>query len=70
MNAHRRQKRVLKEMTMDYPVELDGIRWEKSGKAGTIILDRPPMNTISFEGRSQIAGLVEAMDKDPGIRSS
>jgi 2-oxoglutaroyl-CoA hydrolase len=68
MNAHSRQGRVLKEMAMDYPVELDGIRWEKSGKAGTILLDRPPMNTISFEGRSQIAGLVEAMDSDPSIR--
>ncbi len=53
---------------MNYPSELDGIRWEKSGKAGTIIFDRPPMNTISFDGRSQIAALVDTMDKDPDIR--
>ena len=44
---------------MDYAAELDGMRWEKSGKAGTIIFDRPPMNTISFQQRSQIAKLIE-----------
>ncbi|HZV21890.1 MAG TPA: enoyl-CoA hydratase-related protein [Hyphomicrobiales bacterium] len=53
---------------MNYPAELDGMRWEKSGKAGTIIFDRPPMNTISFKQRSQIAKLIEAMDQDPEIR--
>lgn len=53
-----------------YPTELDGLRWEKDGKtkAGHVILDRAPMNTVSFAGRAQIAALIDAMDRDPDIR--
>lgn len=53
---------------MRYPTDLDGVRWEKKGKGGYIIFDRPPMNTICFETRSNIAALVDAMDKDPEVR--
>jgi 2-oxoglutaroyl-CoA hydrolase len=54
----------------DYPKDLDGLRWEKDvgRKAGYLIFDRPPMNTISFKGRSQIAAIIQAMDDDPDIR--
>jgi 2-oxoglutaroyl-CoA hydrolase len=54
----------------DYPKDLDGLRWEKDDgrKAGYLIFDRPPMNTISFKGRSQIAAIIQAMDDDPDIR--
>jgi 2-oxoglutaroyl-CoA hydrolase len=54
----------------EYPEDLDGLRWEKddSKKAGYLIFDRPPMNTISFKGRSQIAAVIQAMDDDPDIR--
>lgn len=54
----------------EYPTKLDGLRWEKNTKtaAGFVIFDRPPMNVISFEGRSQIAQLIAAMDEDPDIR--
>jgi 2-oxoglutaroyl-CoA hydrolase len=54
----------------DYPKNLDGLRWEKDDgkKAGYLIFDRPPMNTISFEGRSQIAAIIQAMDNDPDVR--
>ena len=53
-----------------YPEDLDGLRWEKDNgkKAGYLIFDRPPMNTISFKGRSQIAAIIRAMDDDPEIR--
>jgi 2-oxoglutaroyl-CoA hydrolase len=53
-----------------YPTDLDGLRWEKdeSKKAGYIIFDRAPMNTVSFKARSQIAALIEVMDEDPAIR--
>ena len=53
---------------MSYPTNLDGVRWEKKGKAGYLIFDRPPMNIISFETRSNIAALIDAMDKDPEVR--
>ena len=53
---------------MNYPTNLDGLRWEKKGKAGYVIFDRPPMNTISFEERAQIAALIDTMDKDPAVR--
>jgi 2-oxoglutaroyl-CoA hydrolase len=54
----------------EYPEDLEGLRWEKddSKKAGYLIFDRPPMNTISFKGRSQIAAVIQAMDDDPDIR--
>ena len=54
----------------DYPNDLDGLRWEKDDakKAGYLIFDRPPMNTISFKGRSQIAAIIRAMDDDPDVR--
>jgi 2-oxoglutaroyl-CoA hydrolase len=55
---------------VSYPTDLDGLRWEKdeAKKAGYVILDRPPMNTVSFKARSQIAALIDAMDEDPEIR--
>jgi 2-oxoglutaroyl-CoA hydrolase len=54
----------------EYPENLDGLRWEKDNgkKAGYLIFDRPPMNTISFKGRSQIAAVIRAMDEDPDVR--
>ena len=54
----------------DYPTDLDGIRWEKdtAKKAGYLIFDRAPMNTVSFKGRAQIAQIIEAMDDDNEIR--
>jgi 2-oxoglutaroyl-CoA hydrolase len=54
----------------DYPSDLDGLRWEKdeAKKAGYLIFDRSPMNTISFKGRSQIAAIIQAMDDDPDVR--
>ena len=55
---------------MSYPTELDGLRWEKdeAKKAGYLIFDLAPMNTVSFKARSQIAAIIEAMDEDPHIR--
>ena len=55
---------------MDYPQNLDGLRWEKdaASKAGHLIFDRPPMNVVSFVARSQIAQIIGAMDDDPDIR--
>ena len=55
---------------MDYPENLDGLRWEKdaAAKAGHVILDRPPMNVVSFQGRTQIAKLIATMDEDPDVR--
>ncbi len=50
--------------------DLDGLRAEKdlARKAGYLIFDNPPMNTISFRARSQVRALLEAMDDDPDIR--
>src|ERR687896_776323 len=47
---------------MNYPTDLDGMRFEKDkvAKAGYLIFDRPPMNVISFQGRSQIAEIIAA----------
>ncbi len=50
--------------------QLDGLRCEKdtNTKLGYLILDRPPVNAITFKGRSQIAALLQLMDEDPDIR--
>ena len=55
---------------MDYPKDLDGLRWEKDtlARAGYLIFDRPPMNLITFKARAQIATIIAAMDEDSEIR--
>jgi len=48
---------------------LDGLRVEVDAarKVGHLILDRPPLNIVSYRGRSQIRALIEAMDEDDDI---
>ena len=55
---------------MNYPQNLDGLRWTKDAttRAGYLIFDRPPLNVISFAARAQIAQLIAAMDEDNDIR--
>jgi 2-oxoglutaroyl-CoA hydrolase len=50
--------------------ELDGLRYEvDTGKrVGRLWLDRPPLNIVSYRGRSQIAAIVEAFGHDPDVR--
>jgi 2-oxoglutaroyl-CoA hydrolase len=50
---------------MNYPQDLDGLRWTKDAP---VILDRPPLNVISFAARAQISQLIAAMDEDNDIR--
>lgn len=49
--------------------ELDGLRVEidAAKKIGHLILDRPPLNIVSYRGRSQIRALIEAMDEDDDV---
>ncbi len=48
---------------------LDGLRVELDAerRIGTLILDRPPLNIVSYKGRSQIRMLIEEMDNDDDI---
>ncbi len=48
---------------------LDGLRIELDAerRIGTLILDRPPLNIVSYKGRSQIRMLIEEMDEDDDI---
>lgn len=50
--------------------ELDGLRCDVDAerKIGWLILDRPPLNVISYRGRSQIAAIIEAFGHDPDVR--
>jgi 2-oxoglutaroyl-CoA hydrolase len=50
--------------------DLDGLRYEvDAGKRiGWLHLDRPPLNVISYRGRSQIAAIIEAFGQDPDVR--
>ena len=64
------------DMIKDYAADrgsvlkkLDGIRVEidVEKKIGYLILDRPPLNIVSYTGRSQIRALIEAMDQDDEV---
>ena len=50
--------------------DLDGLRYEiDSGRrVGLLWLDRPPLNLISYRGRSQINAIMEAFGQDPDVR--
>ncbi|HMA73742.1 MAG TPA: enoyl-CoA hydratase/isomerase family protein [Xanthobacteraceae bacterium] len=49
---------------------LDGVRYDVDveRKIGCLVLDRPPLNVISYRGRSQIAAILEAFGQDPDVR--
>jgi 2-oxoglutaroyl-CoA hydrolase len=50
--------------------DLDGLRYEVdvAKKVGRLILDRPPLNVVSWRGRFQIAAVIEAFGHDPDVR--
>src|SRR6202163_1991291 len=50
--------------------DLDGLRYEVDAKKqiGWLILDRPPLNVVSYRGRSQINAIMEAFGQDPDVR--
>jgi 2-oxoglutaroyl-CoA hydrolase len=50
--------------------DLDGLRYEvDAGKrVGRLWLDRPPLNIVSYRGRSQIAAIMDAFGQDPDVR--
>jgi 2-oxoglutaroyl-CoA hydrolase len=49
--------------------DLDGLRVEIDAekKIGYLILDRAPLNIVSYKGRSQIRAIIEAMDEDDDV---
>ena len=63
MNAHQ----TVADPRLD---NLDGFRVEidPSRERADVILDRPPMNTISMPQRDQIRGVFEALDDDARVR--
>src|SRR5499425_382925 len=50
--------------------ELDGLAYEvdAQNKVGWLRLDRPPLNVVSYRGRSQIAAIMEAFAADADVR--
>jgi len=49
---------------------LDGVHYEVHAKkkVGFLWLDRPPLNVVSYRGRSQIAAILEAFSHDRDVR--
>ncbi len=49
--------------------DLDGLRVEVDPDKGIgyLILDRPPLNIVSYRGRSQIRAIIEAFDEDDDV---
>jgi enoyl-CoA hydratase/carnithine racemase len=50
--------------------DLDGLRYEVDAQKqiGWLVLDRPPLNIVSYRGRSQINAIMEAFGQDPEVR--
>lgn len=50
--------------------DLDGLRYDvdPTKKVGWLWLDRPPLNIVSYRGRSQIAAIMEAFAADTDVR--
>jgi 2-oxoglutaroyl-CoA hydrolase len=50
--------------------DLDGLRYEVDAKrkVGFLWLDRPPLNVVSYRGRSQINAIMEAFGQDLDVR--
>src|SRR3974377_1946675 len=66
-----------KPMTKDYAEQrasilrdLDGVQYERDvkRKVGFLWLDRPPLNVLSYRGRSQINAIMEAFGRDSDVR--
>jgi 2-oxoglutaroyl-CoA hydrolase len=64
-------------MTKDYAEaraavlrDLDGLRYEVDAQRGVgrLWLDRPPLNVVSYRGRSQIRAIIEAFGEDDEVR--
>ena len=53
----------------DLLADLDGMRLEIDGakRVATLILDRPPLNIVSYKARSQIGALFEELGRDPEV---
>lgn len=49
--------------------DLDGLRIDVDveKRIGYLILDRPPLNTVSYRGREQIRAVIEAFDLDDDV---
>jgi 2-oxoglutaroyl-CoA hydrolase len=49
--------------------DLDGVRVEVDAdrRIGTLVLDRPPLNVISYRGREQIRAIIEELDRDDEV---
>ena len=49
--------------------ELDGMRLEidTAKKVATLILDRAPLNIVSYKARSQIGAIFEEFSRDPDV---
>lgn len=49
--------------------ELDGLRIEvdKEARIGRLVLDRPPLNIVSYKARSQIAAIIEEFGRDEDV---
>ncbi len=50
--------------------DLDGLHYEVDAKrkVGFLWLDRPPLNVLSYRGRSQVNAIMEAFGQDPDVR--
>jgi len=53
---------------MTTPAERQFVRWSAEGGLATLVLDRPPVNALSCQAKEEIAGCLDEIAADPGIR--
>jgi enoyl-CoA hydratase/carnithine racemase len=44
------------------------VHWTAEGGVATLVLDRPPVNALSFDAREELAACVEEVAGDPDVR--
>jgi enoyl-CoA hydratase/carnithine racemase len=44
------------------------VRWAAEGGVATVVVDRPPVNALSFQARQELAACVEEVAADPDVR--
>ena len=44
------------------------VRWSVADGVATLVLDRPPLNALSYQAKEEIAACLEEMGADPAVR--
>ncbi|MBI2163658.1 MAG: hypothetical protein HYU32_05920, partial [candidate division NC10 bacterium] len=44
------------------------VQWTAEGGVATLVVDRPPLNALSYQAKEEIAGCLEEVAADSAVR--